>query len=128
MTDATWRLTGKPFGSGGAAGYRKTSSISRHQAMKALGSVVYAARLADGTVKIGWTENFEHRLAWLKGYVKQDVELLAFKLGTYEDEQAIHASLTDHLDHAREYYKPTPEVMAVVNDMRADLKMPPVAA
>jgi hypothetical protein len=93
-----------------------------------LGAVVYAARLADGTIKIGWTERFDLRLHWLKHHAEQDLELLAFRVGTYEDEQAIHASLVEHLDHAREYYRPTPEVLAVINQMRESLNMPHVAA
>ena len=102
--------------------------------MRSLGAVVYAARLADGTIKIGWTERFDLRLHWLKHYVQQDVELLAFRVGTYEDEQAIHVRLAAHRatvpgrDGAREYYEPNPEVLAVVNDMRADLKLPLLAA
>ena len=93
-----------------------------------LGSVVYAARLADGTIKIGHTERFDLRLHWLKNYNHQDVDLMAFRVGTYEEEQAIHASLVDHRDHAHEYYRATPEVLAVVNAMRTDLGLDPVAA
>lgn len=100
--------------------------------MRALGPVVYAARLADGTIKIGWTERFDLRLHWLKHHVQQDVELLAFRCGTFDDEQAIHSALVEHraphTEHAREYYRPTDAVLAVVNGMRADLRMPPVAA
>ncbi len=33
--------------------------------MDNMGSVVYAARLADGIIKIGWTEHFGDRLRWL---------------------------------------------------------------
>jgi hypothetical protein len=106
----------------------------RNSAMNSLGPVVYAARLTDGAVKIGWTEHFGSRLRWLKSYTGQDVELLAFRLGTYDDEQAIHASLLDHrasgsqYANAREYYNPTPEVLAVVNQMRESLNMPHIAA
>lgn len=131
MDEPTWIRTGQAF-SGPMLGRRKTSSVSRKAAMRALGSVVYAARLGDGTIKFGWTEHFDERLHWLSGYTKQDVELLAFRLGTYEDEQAIHATLIPHradfTEQSREYYHPVAEVMSVVNDMRSALNMPPVAA
>lgn len=120
MADSTWAL-----------GTRRRKSIvngvSRTEAMAAIGAVVYAARLADGKVKIGWTERFDLRLHWLKHYVKQDVELLAFRVGTYEDEQALHELLAPHralgVDYlnAREYYEPTNAVMVVVNEMRTAL-------
>lgn len=110
----------------------KRGHVSRRAVMDTLGSVVYAAQLADGTIKIGCTEHFGERLRWLKSYTGQDVELLAFRFGTYEDEQAIHATLVAHrvdiTEYAREYYQPAPEVLAVVNDMRTAMNMPPIAA
>lgn len=98
-------------------------------AMASLGSVIYAARLADdGFIKIGWTEHFAERLRFLKSYNQQSVELLAFQFGDRDAEQAIHAALRAHVARGREYYLPTPEVLTVVNEMRADLNMPPIAA
>lgn len=106
--------------------------LSRRKIMDALGPVVYAVRLTDGTVKIGHTRRFGDRLRALKHYSGQDVELLAFRPGTYNDEQAIHEALAPHrvelTERAREWYHPTPEVMAVVNEMRGELNMPPIAA
>lgn len=131
VRDATFRLTGRPFGASNptGTGSRKPISLSRTAAMKALGSVVYAARLEDGTIKIGWTEHFENRLRWLANHLGQDVELLGFRSGGYDDEQDIHASLVRHrLDGRREYYHPTSEVMAVVNKMRSGLGLPLIAA
>ena len=130
MRDATWRRTGLPFGHADHnRGHRKTRSLSRSEALRIFGSVVYAARLADGTIKIGWTEDFENRIRYLASATKQDVELLAFRAGTYEDEQAIHHSLAAHrIEGKREFYYPTAEVLRVVNDMRTALNMPPVAA
>ena len=108
----------------GARGY-----VPRMALMDNMGSVVYAARLADGTVKIGWTRHFGDRLRYLKSATKQDVELLAFRFGDLEDERAIHARLVDHrIKGHREFYRPAPEVLAVVNEMRSALNMPPVAA
>lgn len=109
---------------GGSRGH-----VPRIELMESLGSVVYAARLEDGTIKIGWTRHFGHRLRMLKHAVNQDVELLAFRRGGYDDEQTIHKSLIPHrIEGKREFYHPTAEVLAVVNAMRADLNMPPLAA
>lgn len=97
--------------------------------MESLGSVIYAARLDDGTIKIGWTRHFGHRLRMLKHAVKQDVELIAFRFGDFEDEQAIHAGLIPHrIEGKQEFYRPTPEVLAVVNEMRESLNLPHIAA
>lgn len=105
------------------------TSVSRTAALQLLGSVVYAARLADGTIKIGWTTQLHDRLRYLTCYTKQDAELLAFKPGDYDDEQSIHRALVAHrLEGRREYYRPTAEVLAVVNEMRSALNMPPLAA
>jgi hypothetical protein len=130
MTDAIWRNSGLPFGHAAHnIGRRKNTSLSRTAALHALGSVVYAARLADGTIKIGWTERFEDRLRYLSHYTKQDVELLAFRSGTFEDEQAIHRALNPHvIKGKREFYHPAPEVLAVVNEMREALRLPEIAA
>lgn len=106
--------------------------VSRNEALRSLGSVVYAARLKDGTVKIGYSENFADRLRSIKSYTGQGVELLAFRPGTYDDEQAIHAALSAFrapiTKYSREYYMPAPDVLAVVNEMRSDLGMDPIAA
>lgn len=130
VSHAIWHQSGLPFGaSGHTNGNRKTTSVSRTAALTALGSVVYAARLDDGTIKIGCTGQLQDRLRYLSNHTGQSVELLAFRLGTYADEQAIHETLVAHrIIGKREYYHPSPEVLAVVNDMRAALKMPHIAA
>lgn len=70
------------------------NQCSRNVSMDALGSVVYAARLSDGSIKIGHTHRLSHRLHKLRSYRSCDVELLAAVPGTREDEAAIHARLT----------------------------------
>lgn len=102
--------------------------MPKMEIMHAMGSVVYAAQLADGMIKIGWTEHFGDRLRYLKAYTGQDVKLLGFRFGDRDDEQDIHARLTEHVARGREYYHPTPEVLVVVNDMRDRLGMEPIAA
>lgn len=97
-------------------------AFSRAAALRSLGPVVYAARVG-GTIKIGYTTNLAMRL----NAFGRDSELLAFKRGTYVDEQAIHASLTGHLHHALEWYYPTPRVMGLVNSWREEIGLQPVA-
>lgn len=96
----------------------------RKQAMSELPPVVYAARLRDGLVKIGWSSNLHPRLARFG----PGTTLLGFRPGTRADELALHKQLADHVHHGREWYNPTPAVWAVVNDMRSDLGLEPVAA
>jgi len=106
-----------------------TGGDTRRSMMNSLGSIVYAARLADGTVKIGWTQHLHDRLRYLKHHDGQGVEMLAFRFGTYDDEQAIHAGLVAHrIEGRREYYHPTADVLAIVNQMRTDLGLDPLAA
>jgi len=102
---------------------RPERRLSRAAALRAFGPVVYAVRLPDGIVKIGHTTNLARRLNRL-----QAEEVLAFKPGTYEDEQAIHDRLVEHVAHGREYYRPVPAVIAVVNELRAHFGMEPIAA
>ena len=90
------------------------------------GAVMYALRLADGTIKIGITGNLHKRLMSYRAAVGENPDLLAIKQGTHADEQAIHRQLTDHVKHGREWYHPHAEVLAIVNDWRADLNMEPL--
>lgn len=97
-------------------------SMRRSIAMGLVGEVVYAVRIGD-VVKIGHTADLARRFSELRAD-----QVLAFKPGTLDDEQAIHAMLDGHQHHAVEYYYPTPAVLAVVNQMRVALGLEPVAA
>jgi hypothetical protein len=97
-------------------------TISRRTAMVAIGEVLYAAMMPDGIIKIGHTTNLLHRF-----YNFPQAELLAIKAGNRDDEKALHQTLTAHRHHGHEYYNPTPEVMAVVNDWRTTLGLESVA-
>lgn len=88
----------------------------RNEALRALGSVVYAVRLPDDVIKIGYTADLATRAQALGA-----VEILGFRPGGFAEEQLIHATLVAHRHHGREHYHPTPEVLATVNDMRAEL-------
>lgn len=95
--------------------------------MKALGPVVYAIRLDDDIIKIGLTGNLMNRLSTVRCRAKSTTgELLAFIPGDESDEAVLHTQLRTHLAHGREYYRPTPEVMAVVNEMRRQLGLRPL--
>ena len=85
----------------------------RAQAIRALTGgeqVVYAARLPDGTVKIGCSGNLASR----RRCIAPGAEILGFMPGDYDDEQAIHQTLKAHRARGWEYYHPTPAVLAVV--------------
>ncbi len=98
--------------------------LSIQTAGKLLGEVVYAIRLTDGTVKIGWTQDLGRR----KTYFGSEAQVIGFRRGSLADEQALHTSLAPHRHHGREYYNATPEVLAVVNDMRSAFNLEPLAA
>lgn len=97
--------------------------MSKPAALRALGEVVYAVRCGD-IVKIGHTTDLAARCWGLRA-----TEVLGFVIGgTYDDEQQLHARLIEHVHHGREWYYPTPGVLAVVNEMRERLGLEPVAA
>ena len=103
-------------------------ALSRYSGLRMLGPVVYALRLDDGIIKIGFTTDLADRERTVRRQGKSDSsELLAFMTGgTYEDEQAIHARLVEHIAHGREYYHPTKAVLAEVNRMREALSLAPL--
>jgi len=101
------------------AEHRSPTSLSAD-----VGPLVYAARLKDGTIKIGFTTDIANRMSALGGWKA----VLGFVPGTFEDEQDIHRQLRSHRKRGREYYHPTPEVIGVVNDMRARYGFDPIEA
>jgi hypothetical protein len=105
--------------------------LGRREASRILrlsGSFLYAARMSSGVVKFGFTAGLlSSRIDQLAGDARDAGEqfdrLIAIHHGTKADERALHRSLAGHRSHGREWYNPTPEVMAVVNDWRAALGM-----
>ena len=91
------------------------------------GSVLYAIRLADGLIKIGWTSNLYGRWRQLASTDGAD-RVLGFTFGSRDDETELHHQLTGHAAHGREYYHPHPDVLAVINGWRVALGREPVAA
>lgn len=104
-------------------------SHTRREALALLGPSLYAVWLPNlGAVKIGFSTNLYNRLKSITSDAGEPGTLLAVAPGaTRADEQAIHDSLPDN-DRARgrEYYRPTPDVVAVVNTMRARTQLPPL--
>jgi hypothetical protein len=128
-TDGLWRFgTWQDTEIRTGAPRNHAERVERYVGIRALTatipSVLYAVRLPGGTIKIGCTSNFASRLS----SYGPDSEVLGFRAGDRADEQAIHKSLKAHLRHGREWYHPTSEVFAVVNDMRDDFGLPHLAA
>lgn len=101
-----------------------TRERDRAQALRAIlggRSVVYALRLADGIFKIGCSRDVRRRRNHYRGS-----EIVAFRFGDRDDEQAVHRRLRASVARGREYYRPTPEVLAVINDMRRDFGLLPL--
>jgi hypothetical protein len=86
--------------------------------------LIYAIRCPDGIIKIGHTRDL---MARRRHFDSTPEAILAIKPGTYAEEQAVHASLRPHLAHGQEYYQPTPEVLAYVNDLRSRLGVEPIS-
>ena len=102
---------------------RRAASSDYHQFGN---GVLYAARFPDGAIKFGFTTQVSKRLTNLIAEGGGHPEVLAIKAGTYTDEQDLHASLAAHRRRGREWYNPDAEVMAVVNEWRADLRRDPL--
>jgi hypothetical protein len=104
--------------------YRRDAAFeSRAKALASLPPVVYAVRV-DGAIKIGHSTELHNRL---RKY-GPTAELLAFIPGTRSDEKSIHDALTPYRARGHEFYRPTVEVLDVVNPMRAALGLPLIAA
>lgn len=97
----------------------------RNQAIRLLQGaddlLIYAVRTGDGRIKIGGSADLVERLSHIHGGT---AEVLALKPGKWADELALHRALADHAAEGREYYHPTPEVMAAVNGIRESIGLP----
>jgi hypothetical protein len=118
------------FGATDASGYyrhplvvdqRNAPCVSRTQALASLPPVVYFMRMPDGIIKIGHSGDMAHRMSVLGG------ELLAFTPGDRTDERAHHKRFAHCLDHGREWFRPEPDLITYVNDLRAGLGLPEAA-
>lgn len=103
-----------------ALGPKAPESFTRAAALRAVGEVVYAARVGEH-IKIGYTTNLWQRLHSLRA-----TELLGFKPGTWDDEQQIHRELALWAAKGREYYDPAPQVILAVNELRQFCHLEPL--
>ncbi len=106
---------------------RPSTFAAAAQKISALGVVLYAIRVEGGLIKIGSTKDLYARWRQLK---RSDgaVEVLAFRFGSRNDERDLHRTLAEHAEHGREYYRPEPAVLAIVNRWRHDLGRAPITA
>jgi hypothetical protein len=91
--------------------------------LNALGHVVYAVQTKDGHVKIGFTTDLAHRASQV-GYGHKAI--IGFMRGEMADEMAVHRRLDGLAVKGREWYPWHPEVVAVVNEMRAEWGIEPI--
>ena len=105
---------------------RPGEQLSPTALAREIGPCVYFLRTTDDLVKVGHTANVAERKRGLTADGWRS--LLAVVPGTREDEQRIHAQLALHLARGREYYRPAPEVLALVNSIRDRLGVPDVEA
>ncbi len=110
------------FSAHGSRMYATEGGRSPRDLARDVGPCIYAMRVDDGVIKIGYSENIYERITRL-GRLS---DVLAIVPGTFEQEQAIHQSLVTHRAHRREYYHPVPDVLAAVNQMRETVGMDPI--
>ena len=91
--------------------------------LSAIGPVVYAIQTRDGLIKIGHTGNLATRAKQV-GYGQASI--IGFIRGARSDERAIHKRLDGLAVRGHEWYPWAPEVLAVVNEMRAHWGMPEI--
>lgn len=93
--------------------------LSQRQALlllqQANASLLYAMRTDDRLVKIGCSSNLAQR------HYEFGFKFLAIQVGTFEDEAALHQRLRSQVARGQEFYHPTPEVLRIVNEMRASI-------
>ena len=114
-------------GGRGAALSKRQRADDRTSALNALTfgrSMVYAMRLPGGIIKIGCSA----QLAKRRRSVHPEAEILGFIAGDQDDEQRIHELLVAYRARGHEYYHPTPQVLAVVNEMRDEWNLPHLVA
>lgn len=70
----------------------------------------------DDKIKIGWTANLEQRL---RSYPPHAQVVVSYP-GTRADERDLHRSLKPSLVAGREWYEPTPEVVAAMRQAQLD--------
>ncbi|MDG4784339.1 hypothetical protein O7626_00430 [Micromonospora sp. WMMD1102] len=127
------KATGRLFRSAANKYYHRQAATAEqdrkrliHEALRDLTGteVIYAIRCPDGLIKVGHTADLASRR---RAYGSDPSIVLAVRPGTLAEEQAIHVRLRPSVAHGQEYYHPTPEVLAFVNEIRTSCGVEPVA-
>lgn len=101
---------------------------AQREASRDFGPTLYAVAIGDDEIKIGYSRDVVRRLDHLRSSTRQPCRLLAIHPGTTDDEREVHRSLRAHLAHCQEWYRPHPEVLALVNEWRSAMGQEPLAA
>jgi len=88
-------------------------------------TMLYAARMPDGTIKIGCTSDLASRFRYLRA---MHGVMVGFIPGSFDDEADIHSLLKPYLAMGQEWYHPAPQVIDTVNQMRDRYDLPHLAA
>lgn len=93
---------------------------TRHERLTTAGHIYYI-RVGDH-IKVGYAKNLSSRLM----AYPPTATLLASHPGTRKDEQALHSMFTVHRVGGREWYNPTPEILAHIDRVIAEHGAPRV--
>jgi hypothetical protein len=74
----------------------------------------------DGPIKVGWTANPPRRFAVLQSNHYEELRILGTYRGSRADEALLHLELAEHRIRG-EWFRPTPEVLAVVTRCTGDV-------
>lgn len=113
-----------------AGGHQPDAMDDLATIVRGLVPLLYAFRIDHGegadrftVIKIGYSTKLNERRAHLG---VPWTSLLAIKPATFRDEQAIHRQYAADRAYAREYYRPTPRIIALVDEWRAAYNLPPL--
>lgn len=113
-------------GRGHNAGNVTNSQQSKTALSRDLGACVYFIRTDDDLIKIGFTTDIANRKrAFGSGWTRI---LALVGDSTMADEQAMHVRFAAHLERGREYFRPAPELITYINEIRARMGISPIAA
>lgn len=104
---------------------RRERRQEQTDAIAQMGSVVYAVWTLDKLVKIGRSDNLAERLRRYRISGPDMHRLLLVIPGSLREERAAQAPFREHLERGLEFFRPAPEVVAWVNEVRSRMGIPP---
>lgn len=103
----------------------KPQKASKRPAPTAGSGFVYFIQRSDGgPIKIGWAKDVRARVAKIQTGVPETLAVLATMPGTTRTERSVHGLLAAHRCRRGEWFNPAPEVLEVVERVRAGLVLP----